>query len=77
MGDINYSPPVQVEEVFHLEVEGHGAKGDPFGRLLNYVIFINLDPGTKLDVGEKVSVKITRVFEKQAFASIVQDSTEF
>ncbi len=61
--------PVSEGEIYTLTIEKIGSKGDGFGKIDGYVIFV---PDTT--VGEKVKVKITRVLPRVAFAEkVIQD----
>lgn len=60
-------PPVRVDEVFNLEIEGIAEKGDGVAKIEGYVIFIS---GTQ--IGDKVTCKITKVLPKFAFAEIIE-----
>jgi len=65
------TPPIEAGEEYHLTIEGKGIKGDPFGKVANFVIFITLNPGQFVQMGDKLDVIITRVTPKQAFAKVV------
>lgn len=60
-------PPVKEGQTLELESEYPGNKGDTIVRVNNFVIIIK-----KGKMGEKYRVKITRVFDKYAFAYILK-----
>lgn len=61
------TPPVKEGEEYNLEIESEGAKGDGIGKIIGYTIFV---PGAKQ--GDKVTVKISKVLPKFAFAEIIK-----
>lgn len=58
--------PVRVGEIVNVEVEGVGEKGDGICRKKGFVIFV---PNTKK--GDKVKVKVTKVFQKVGFGEVI------
>ena len=57
--------PVNEGDIYDLEIEGIGTKGDGIGKIKGFVVIV---PGVK--VGEKVKVKITAVRGKVAFGEV-------
>jgi predicted RNA-binding protein with TRAM domain len=55
-------------KTYKVNIEGIGDEGDGIAKIGNFVIFV---PGTK--VGDKVDVKIEKVFRSNAFALVVKD----
>lgn len=58
-------------EIHDIVIEGIGKKGDRMGRIHNFVIFIM---GCSDDIGEVVSVRITKVCEKIGFGTITNEN---
>ena len=73
LNNTGIAPPIKVGEVYNLDVEGFGSKGDPFGKVLNFIVFIKLPEETKVNLGDKLIVKIKTVTPKQAFSEIASD----
>ena len=63
-------PPVMEGKTYNVNIEGIGDEGDGIAKINNFVIFV---PGTK--VGDKVDVKIEKVFRSNAFGLVVKDET--
>lgn len=62
-------PPVKEGERREVEIEDIGDQGDGIARIgPGYIVFV---PGT--DVGDRVTVEITRARENFAFADVVED----
>ena len=61
-------PPVMEGKTYKVNIEGIGDEGDGIAKIGDFVIFV---PGTK--VGDKVDVKIEKVFRSNAFALVVKD----
>jgi len=66
-GGYRQSGPVNVGEEFDVEIETVGEKGDGLAKVKGFVLFV---PGTK--EGDKVKVRVTKVFRKVGFAEIVE-----
>ncbi len=62
--------PIQVGEELDVTIEAAGSKGDGIAKVKGFVIFI---AGTKQ--GERVKIKITKVFRKVGFGEVVGSST--
>ena len=62
-------PPVKIDETVEITIEEIGKKGDGFGRINGYVIFV---PDTKK--GMMYSVKITKVTDRFGFG--IKDQEE-
>lgn len=73
MNDENLNPPVNVGEDYHLPIEGFGNKGDPFGKINNYIIFINLPTRESAVVGKRYHIRISKVTPKQAFSEPIPE----
>jgi predicted RNA-binding protein with TRAM domain len=65
-GGYRQSSPVNVGDEFDVEIETIGEKGDGLAKVKGFVLFM---PGTK--EGDKVKVRVTKVFRKVGFAEIV------
>jgi Predicted RNA-binding protein, contains TRAM domain len=63
----NVSAPVSEGKTYDVKIEDIAQKGDGIARIEGYVIFV---PDTVS--GEEVTVKITRVLPKYAFATVVE-----
>jgi 23S rRNA (uracil1939-C5)-methyltransferase len=61
------SPPVMEGKTYNVKIEDIAAEGDGIAKIDNFVIFV---PGTK--VGDKVDIKIEKVFRSNAFALVVK-----
>jgi len=59
------SPPVEEGETYDVEIEDIGKEGDGVAKIDNFVIFI---PET--DVGDKVTIEITKVLHTMAFGEV-------
>ena len=64
-------PPVKADDEIEVEIIGKGKKGDGVAKLEDYIIFV---PGT--DVGDKLKVKITKVWPNCAFGEPVGKITK-
>jgi len=64
-------PPVKVGDIIQLLVEGKGAKGDYFGKVQGYIIFIKSEDEIILEDEEVVEVKITKVDPRMGFAGLL------
>ncbi len=62
--------PVKEGEVYEVEVEGVGEKGDGIAKVNGYVIIV---PNT--NKGDKVKVKVTAVRGKVSFGEVVSDDS--
>ena len=62
--------PIQVGEELDVTIEAAGSKGDGIAKVKGFVIFV---AGTKQ--GERVKIKITKVFRKVGFGEVVGAST--
>lgn len=58
--------PVKQGDVCDVLIESVGGKGDGVAKVSNFVVFV---PGTA--IGDRVSVRVTRVLEKFAFAEVI------
>lgn len=63
-----YTQPVKVDDIVTVTVENIGQKKDGISRYQNFVIIV---PDGQVDKTYKV--KITKVFEKFAFSTIVNE----
>jgi predicted RNA-binding protein with TRAM domain len=63
-------PPVMEGKTYNVKIEGIGDEGDGIAKINNFTIFV---PGTK--VGDKVDVKIEKVFRSNAFGLVVKNET--
>ncbi len=59
------SPPVEEGETYDVEIEDMGKEGDGVAKINNFVVFI---PDT--DVGDKVTIEITKVLHTMAFGEV-------
>jgi len=57
--------PVKEGDIVESEVMGHGKNGDPILKVKGFTVFVK---EATLDVGQYVRVKVTKCFEKFAFA---------
>lgn len=64
-------PPVNVGEEYELLIEEVGSKGDGFGKINNYVVFVK---GTK--AGQKYKIVITKALDRVGFGDIVSESAD-
>lgn len=62
--------PVKPGEIYDVNIEAVGEKGDGIAKIRGFVIFI---PGVKQ--GEQVKIKINKVLRKVAFGEVVNDGT--
>ena len=62
--------PVKQGEVYDVNIEAVGEKGDGIAKIKGFVIFI---PGVKQ--GQQVKIKINRVLRKVAFGEVCNDGT--
>lgn len=60
-------PPVEVGDIRTVKIEAIGSGGDGIAKIGGFVIFV---PGT--NVGDDVTVRVTRVLKKYAFAEVVE-----
>jgi len=60
--------PVSVNQVLEVQIDGMGEKGDPVAHVQRFAIFVKHNG---LQSGDKVNVRITKVFAKFAFADLV------
>ena len=58
--------PIKVGDELDVEIESVGEKGDGIAKVEGFVIFV---PGTQK--GDKVKIKITKVFRKMGFGEVV------
>ena len=63
--------PVNVGDEVDVEIESTGSKGDGVAKVKGFVIFV---PGTKK--GDKVRIRITKVFRSVGFGEVVERKTE-
>jgi predicted RNA-binding protein with TRAM domain len=61
--------PVQIGDELDVEIESVGEKGDGVAKIEGFVLFI---PGVQK--GDKVKIKVTKVFRKVGFAEVVGQS---
>jgi predicted RNA-binding protein with TRAM domain len=60
------SAPVEAGETYDVKIEDIAREGDGIARVSGFVIFV---PETS--VGDEVSIKVTKVMRKFAFAEVV------
>ena len=60
--------PVEAGEVYSVTIEDIAKEGDGIARIQGFVIFV---PG--VEVGDEVSIKVTKVLRKFAFAEVVEE----
>jgi len=65
--DFGRRPPVEVGDVRTVKIEAIGSGGDGIARISGFVVFV---PGTKVD--DEVTVRVTKVLRKYAFAEVVE-----
>jgi predicted RNA-binding protein with TRAM domain len=65
--DFGRRPPVEVGDVRKVKIEAIGSSGDGIARISGFVVFV---PGTKVD--DEVTVRVTKVLRKYAFAEVVE-----
>jgi predicted RNA-binding protein with TRAM domain len=58
--------PVEAGETYDVVIEDIAKKGDGIARIEGFVIFV---PGT--EVGDEITIKVTKVLRKFAFGEIV------
>jgi len=63
--------PVKEGDIYDVEIEGIGEKGDGIARVNNYVIIV-----PNVQKGDKVKVKINAVRGKVSFGEVIGDSEE-
>ena len=63
MQNIEYTAPVKVGDKISTVVQNLGEKGDGIARYDNFTVII-----PKARIGEEITVKIKKVFEKYCFA---------
>ena len=63
--------PVKIGDELDVEIESVGEKGDGIAKIEGFVIFV---PGTQK--GDKVRIKITKVFRKVGFGEVVGAAEE-
>jgi|SRR3989344_2125788 len=62
--------PIKVGEEMDVTIEAVGEKGDGIAKVKGFVIFV---PNTKQ--GDKVKIKVTRVFRKVGFGEVMGEGT--
>jgi predicted RNA-binding protein with TRAM domain len=65
--DFGRRPPVEVGDVRTVKIEAIGSGGDGIARISGFVVFV---PGTRIN--DEVTVRVTKVLRKYAFAEIVE-----
>lgn len=65
-------PPVEVGDCLEVEVENFGRTGDPMIKVERYIIFVKLPEGKKLEIGNKVNIKVTKVNPAVGFAELIE-----
>ena len=63
---------VNVDEIYDVEIEGIGDKGDGVAKIDGLAVIVQ---GSK-KIGEQLQIKITNVRERFAFAEIVENSDQ-
>lgn len=58
--------PVQVGDELEVEIESVGEKGDGVAKVEGFVLFV-----PSVQKGDKVKIKVTKVFRKVGFAEVV------
>ncbi|AEA47733.1 TRAM domain-containing protein [Archaeoglobus veneficus] len=67
MEEFGRRPPVEVGDIRQVKIEALGSGGDGIARISGFVVFV---PGTR--VGDDVTVRVTKVLRKYAFAEVVE-----
>lgn len=65
------SPPIKIGDEIDVEIESVGEKGDGIAKIEGFVIFV---PGTQK--GDKVKIRITKVFRKVGFGEVAGAAAE-
>lgn len=65
-------PPVEEGDCFEAEIIGFGKTGDPMIKIDRYILFIKLPEGKKLEKGDKVKVKVTKVNPAVGFTELTE-----
>lgn len=60
-------PPVSVGDIRTVKIEAIGSRGDGIAKISGFVIFV---PNAKLN--DEVTIRITKVLRKYAFAELVE-----
>lgn len=68
---MNEQPPVSVGEIYEVDINSVGEKGDGIARVKGFVLFV---PKTKK--GDYVKIKITKVLKNVGFAEVVGKSVK-
>lgn len=61
--------PISVGEILDVKVDGIGERGDPIAHFKGFAIIIK---HKGLQIGDEVTVRIAKVFEKFCFAEVVK-----
>ncbi len=67
MESFDKEPPVSVGDIRTVKIEAMGSGGDGIAKIGGYVVFV---PNTNLN--DEVTIRITKVLKKYAFAELVE-----
>lgn len=67
MENFDREPPVSVGDIRTVKIEAIGSGGDGIAKISGYVIFV---PNANLN--DEVTIRITKVLRKYAFAELVE-----
>ena len=67
MESLDREPPVSVGDIRTVKIEAVGSGGDGIAKISGYVVFV---PNT--NVNDEVTIRITKVLRKYAFAEKVE-----
>ena len=69
-------PPVKIGENLNLGIVGWGKKGNPMMKYKGYTIFLEKFEGIQIKIKEMMPIRITKVFNRFAFAQIVKETVK-
>ena len=59
--------PVKAGEVYEVEIQGVGSKGDGIARVKGFVVFVS-----GVQKGDYVKLRVTKVLQKAAFGELIE-----